>query len=453
MTRFSSSLLVASSLAWAVAASAASRPHYGGTLHIAARGTPQALNPASLASSGCRNLAGLVFETLVELDRQGRPQPLLASSWQSEPGNQRWRFLLRSGVLFHGGETVDAALVAASLRNSNPEWKVLAAGDTIVIETASPDPELAAELALARNAIARPGTERPGGTGPFAITEWVAGKHLRLTANPKYWASPPFLEQIDVEFGRAERDQIMNLDLGKLDVAEVGPENIGRARAQNRKVFDSEPGELMALVFAHDPRSPGETLADTALSASLDRAAINDVVLQGGGEPAGALLPNWLSGYGFVFPGATNAERTRQLRPQLGPGSPLRLGYDGSDPLAGVIAQRILLNARDAGITLEITSSSTFDLRLMRLPIPSLDPYLALGELARGLGLPRPQFHARSVGELYSAEKELLQSHRIIPLVHLRSAVALRSNIHGWSELPDGSWELGNVWLSPTEQP
>jgi hypothetical protein len=71
-------------------------------------------------------------------------------------------------------------------------------------------------------------------------------------------------------------------------------------------------------------------------------------------------------------------------------------------------------------------------------------------ELARGLQLPRPQFTNASVAELYSAEKGLVlvQSHRVIPLLHLRSAVALRSTVHGFSMSPDAIWRLENVWLS-----
>ncbi|MBV9343184.1 MAG: hypothetical protein JO159_20135 [Acidobacteria bacterium] len=448
MKRFSSSLLVASSIACAAVASAASRPHYGGTLRVQMRDTPQVLDPASFSSPACRSLWRLVFETLVELDQHGRPQPLLSASWQSEPGNQRWRFLVRSGVLFHGGEALEAAAVVASLRNGNPEWKVLQDRDTVVIETNSPDPDVPAKLALARNAIARPEGGHLGGTGPFAITEWVAGRRLRLAANPTYRGGQPFLQAIDVEFGKAERDQLMALDLGNADVAEIAPEDIARARAQNRRVLDSLPGELMALVFARDARAPGEALVRSALPFILDRRAMSDVVLQGGGEPADALLPNWLSGYAFVFSSAANAAPARQPRPETPQGSPLLLAYDGSDPVSETIAQRILLNARDRGVAIQIASSSgSSDVRLMRVPLASMAAPVALDELARSLGLARPPSTTSSIADLYSAEKAMLESGRLIPLLELRTAVALGPAVNGWSMLPDVTRALENVWL------
>jgi len=81
------------------------------------------LDPADFNQAdwfGLRNLSTLMFETLVSLDEQGKPEPALASSWQAEPGNQRWQFFLRHGVTFQDGAPVTPDAVAASLRRTNP---------------------------------------------------------------------------------------------------------------------------------------------------------------------------------------------------------------------------------------------------------------------------------------------------------------------------------------------
>ena len=304
-------------------------------------------------------------------------------------------------------------------------------------------------MALARNSIVRRGdsTGKLSGTGPFAMAQWDA-QHALLTANEQYWAGRPFLDSVQVDFGKNDHDQTLLLDLGKADVVEVAPENIHRARAENRMVMTSEPAELMALVFVRDASSEDETHVRNALALSIDAAAINNVVLQGGGEPSGAQLPNWISGYAFVFPAAANIEHARAERAQAKRVPAWTLGYDPLDPVARVIAERVLLNARDAGITLQLSSNSSPDLRLLRIPLSSSDPHVALAELAKALQLPQPHFENESTADLYSAEKLLLQSHRLIPLLHLRRAVALRPNVHGWNVLPDGTWSLNNVWLS-----
>src|SRR5215469_7462516 len=331
MKRFSLLLLAASSLL--LAANAETRPHYGGSLRIALRETPQSLDPAALTGPSLSSLSRQIFETLVALDERGRPRPLLATSWQSEPGNQRWRFLLRGGVSFQDGAGLDAAAVVASLRNSNPGWKVMASGNSVIIETDSPDREVPSELALAWNGIVRHSGSQLVGTGPL-VSQFDPGKHLTLTANDHYWAGRPFLDSVEVDFGVKERDGVTALDLGKADAVEIPAEDIQRLRAQDRTVVASDPCELMALVFSSAPASDVDARVRTIIAQSLDTAAISDVVLQGGAEPSGALLPNWLSGYAFLF--THPSEPPRRAEPSH---PPLSLGYDAFGRIARVVAE------------------------------------------------------------------------------------------------------------------
>ena len=447
MKRCNLILLAASSLLFIGNLYAATRPRYGGALRIAMREAPQSLDPADGAAGVPAGLSRHVFETLVALDENGRPQPLLATSWEVEAGNQRWRFILRAGVNFNDGIPLDANIVAASLRASNSEWKIFAVDNAVMIQTQSPDPEVPSELALARNSIVRHADGKLSGTGPFAISQWIPGKHLTLAANDRYWAGRPFLDAIELDFARNDREQKMLLDLAKADAVEVAPEYIRRAQSEGRTLTTSHPEELMVLLFATEPRSDDDNHLRNALAASIDAAAINNVVLQGSGEPSGALLPNWLSGYGFLF--STPSLERKAERPSQAKHSPTwSLSYDASDPLAHLVAERILLNARDAGIALQLVTSGTSDLRLIRIPLSSLCPQVALAQLARTFQVAQPKFANSSITELYSAENTLLKSHRIIPLLHMRSAVALRSNVHNWNLLPDGESQLGNVWLS-----
>ena len=49
-----------------------------------------------------------------------------------------------------------------------------------------------------------------------------------------------------------------------------------------------------------------------ALALSVERGSIRSVLLQGAGQPTASVLPNWMSGYGFVFPIDTDLPRARQ---------------------------------------------------------------------------------------------------------------------------------------------
>jgi hypothetical protein len=85
-------------------------------------------------------------------------------------------------------------------------------------------------------------------------------------------------------------------------------------------------------------------------------------------------------------------------------------------------------------------------MRVVRLPLPSLNAEVALRELASALSLPQPKFGG-DASSLYSAESVLLQTQRVIPLLHLRKATGLSRSVRGWEDYPDGSWHLQNVWL------
>ncbi|HXU13609.1 MAG TPA: ABC transporter substrate-binding protein [Terriglobales bacterium] len=450
MKRFSLLLLAASSLLWSVVALGATRPHYGGTLRLTQRETPQALDPVSLVQAHSSNICRLLYDTLIVLDNRGQAQPSLAVAWQAETGNQRWRISVRNGVSFTDGTKLDATAVAASLRAANPDWKVMAGTDTVVIQTAEPHPYLAAELALPRNAIMH-GGQQPSGTGPFSVAQWTPGKHLSLAATEQFWNGRPFVDSVELDFGRNDRDQLALLDLGRTDVVEIAPENIRRARADGRTVVSSSPSELLALFFSAPPQTDGEVHLRNALALSLDITAINNVVLQGGGEPTGALLPNWLSGYGFTFPFQSSPERARQERALAKQSAPVLLGYDASDPIARTIAERILLNARDVGITLQLTPNGQAGVTLTRIPLSSMDPQTSLSETAKTLKLPVPNFLGDSVPDIYSVERELLRSHRIIPLIHLRSAIVVSPNVRQVTLSPDGSLHLDNAWVEATK--
>jgi peptide/nickel transport system substrate-binding protein len=443
-------LAVSSGLLCALA-SGETRPQYGAILRMATRIAPQSLDPADKSqpdSVAKRNLTRLMFETLVMLDDHGRLQPALATSWQAAPGNQRWQFWLRRGVKFHDGSPLTAEAVAAAVRVANPDWNVSPAGDSVVIERDTGDPDLPARLAQPRNAIAK--RSEGGtliGTGPFHITNWQPGKKLALAADEGYWGGRAFVDAIEIEFGKSTRDQLMALDLGKADIAEVAAEQSRRAATEGRRVTSSSPVELMALVFGHDRMSPEDGTLREALALSIDRKAIRNVVLQDAGDVSGGILPNWVSGYGFVFMANQNLERAQQLRSEVKYAPSWTLGYDADDPLAHVMAERITLNARDAGIRLQVTTAATADMRLMRLTLASLNGRIALAAAASSAGMLPPKMSGGSVGELYQVENTMLQTQRVIPLFQLPASYALSPAAKDWSEDRDGLLHLDDVWL------
>jgi ABC-type transport system substrate-binding protein len=451
------SSLVAGAAGAGTAAGAETRPQYGGTLRVAMHAALASLDPADRTqpdSFARRNLSFLMFETLVTADAGGRLYPGLAASWQAPSGptleNQRWQFQLRRKVKFHDGTSLTAELVVASLRVANPAWKIASEKDSVIIELEAANPELPEELALPRNAIVkRESGGKLTGTGPFHISDWQPGKKLVLAAEEDYWKGRPYLDAIEIEMGRSFHDQLIALELGKADLVEVVAEQSHRVAIEGRPVTVSEPVELIALLFAHDAQTSAEKSLRDALALSVDRGSIRSVLLQGAGQPAGSVLPNWMTGYGFVFPADADLVRARHALDEVKVVPAWTIEYDPGDSISHLLAERIALNARDAGLTLQPTTAVTADLRVTRIPLVASDPWIALSEITAAAGLVRPAADGGSVEELYTAEQTILATQRIVPLFHLPAAHAVSTSLRDWKPSVDGSWNLADVWLTP----
>jgi ABC-type transport system substrate-binding protein len=403
----------------------------------------------------------LIGDTLVKLDAQGRPQPALAVAWQSDPSARHWQFTMRRGVKFHDGSAASAGAIAQILGALHPGWTVRASPDSVSIDSETPMPSLLAELALPRNLLLKRSANAnandnrlPIGTGPFLVAEWQPGKRLRLAANEESWAGRPFVDAVEIEFGKALRDQAIALELDKTDVIEAAPQGASGSQRYNASSSLSLPVELLALVFSANSKAQDARLRE-ALLLAVERKPIQTVLLKGAGEPAASILPNWMTGYSAVFSPQANPQRARTLL--AGSRQPaLNLSYDPRDPQAQLIAERIALNAREVGIAVQVSLSGAEDIRLVRAVLPSPDPATSLGEAARQLGLPQPAFptpRGNSLDDLYQAERSLLDGYAVIPLFHLPVASAASARVRNWEPDRLGEWSgaglsLAEVWLA-----
>lgn len=435
MRRIRSRFVVASScLVILVAAQAARRPRYGGTLRLETSAVVTSLEPAAAAGDSFdqavkQRLLSHVFETLVRLDEKGEPQPLLATSWAHDAARKRWVFTTRPNVLLHNGE----------------RWET--AGG-IAVDDGRPIEEILRGLADPQNAIlVRAADGSLAGTGPFRIASWQPGGALKLTAHEGYWGGRPFLDSMEVRFGRARREQALDLEAGRADVIELPASEVRRAQQRGASVVLSAPVEVMALVM--DTAPPG---LEQALALAIDRSAIHNVLLQRTGTISGALLPYWLSGYSFVFPAGMDAARAREL---AGARQPLTFSYDQQNPLVRSIAERIMLNAGEAGIPLRAVPKPPAAVRLVNVRFASCDPARALAELAAALETQAPVPASSDPAQLYAAESGVLAARRVVPLFHLPAAYQLSPAVHGWPARGASTdrWRLDDVWLEERGRP
>jgi hypothetical protein len=277
--------------------------------------------------------------------------------------------------------------------------------------------------------------------GSFTIAQWDAGRRAVYEANDATPGGRPYLDRIEIELARPLRDQSIDLELGKTDMVELGPNELRRQSA-GRRVWTSAPVRVLALVFG--PRVDDARVRE-ALSLAVDRGAIHRVLLQQQGEISGALLPQWLSGYAFLFPALADTSRARSLLSGMpATARTLTLGLD--DLTLRPIAERIALNARDVGLAVTVTPGNA-DARLTEIPIVSTDPARALAVAAAAIG-GNPPAHAATPEALFAAEQALLEGFRVVPLFHLPDVYGVNPKVKGGPGIsPLGEWRFENLWL------
>jgi peptide/nickel transport system substrate-binding protein len=452
------------------------RPQYGGTLRVDTQTIVRTLDPLAAANdpaaSASRNrLRALVFETLVAVDPAGGLQPLLARSWEGDGRGTRWRFRLRSGVVLHDGSALEPWQVATALRASGNAWTVATDGDVIVIEPSRPQPALPWDLADDRHAIVvrRSPTELLG-TGPFRIERLDAGR-LSLRAHDRYWSGRPFVDAVRVEMGRSLATQLTDLELGRADLVEVQPADARRLAQRGLQLGTSQPLDLFVLVFEARRAAPSSAAIRHVLAAALDRATMCAVLLQGRAEPAEALLPAWISGYAPVFVAPVAARPSRAVMTSVpAEQRALTLRVDAADPLARSIAERIAVDAREAGLVVTVQAPTGLaplpDLRLVRVKLEATSPdrgltraMAALGPRAIALATTAPALEADApVDAVLRLERAVLETSVVVPVLRVPELYGLGERVEasdGRAVSPTGGWNLASLWIraAPPDAP
>jgi len=277
----------------------------------------------------------------------------------------------------------------------------------------------------------------------FSITRWEAGRGAAYAADENAPGGRPFLDEVQVELARTPREQAIDLDVGKADLIEIPP---GEARRQpaGRRTWVSQPVRVLLLAFG---ARVDDARAREALSLAVDRTAIFNVLLQRQGEISGALLPQWLSGYAFAFNSASDAARARELAASV-PAAARSFSIGVNDGALRPIAERIALNARDAGLAVSVApQGGGADVRLIEVRIPAAEPARALAGIATMLGL-APPAQTDSADALYNAERALLDGFRVVPLFHLTDVYGVAARVKGGPGIsPLGAWRFENLWL------
>lgn len=266
------------------------------------------------------NLVRLIFDTLVRLDQDLAPQPLLATELRTDD-NQTYTLPIREGVAWHDGTPLTAddvvfsveyykeRMVGDSAIDVSSVESVSADGETVTITLDAPDPEFALRVLSDMPIIpghlwedveepTTAGEELAIGSGPYRLSSYDKDQGYTLIANDDYTMGEQRVDTIEIVVIPEETTQFAALRTGEISasVRIVPPQQIQQLERQPDVDLITGTDFASTLLLFNTTRAPFDRAeVRAALAKAIDTQDLVDTVLLGNGQPGNP---------GFIHPDA-----------------------------------------------------------------------------------------------------------------------------------------------------
>jgi len=280
------------------------------TVRAAITGGEDTLNPYTYISGFPGwNLLMMQYDSLMQLDSAGIPQPWLAESVTSNADLTEFTLTIVQGATWHDGQpltvndvkfTFDYFIDNATGRFSRDlrgVESVTVSGNDVVVGLAAPNPAFDL-VALADipilpqhvwEGIATPGDQTFDistnvGSGPYMLTDYQEDQSYRLKANPDYFRGAPAVDELVVIVFADDAGALAAIRSGEVDVIfeRVSPEQIDLLDAQDPLDISQGPEFTTQMINFDVSKRPFDDLAvRKAIDLAVDRQDIVDTVFLG----------------------------------------------------------------------------------------------------------------------------------------------------------------------------
>ena len=347
------------------------------TFRYAYRVDPANLDPYALAETFTLSWLGQVYEPLVGRGKNLELVPALATSWE-QTSPTVWRFKLRPGVTFHGGEKLTADDVVFSVNRAKMDGSDMAYTVASVTEAkkvddltvdlvmGKPNPILPVQITstyiMSKAWAEKNGAEKPSsikakvenfatnnenGTGPFRIKARQPGVKIVLEPHAGHWAKPEHnLTEVVFTPISSDATRVAALLSGEVDmIYPVPQQDLERIRASGKT--DVLQGAELRTMFINMDQARDELVESDvkgknpfkdvrvrkALASAIDMNAIRDRIMGGTSRNAGAMVAPGINGYDAAIDARPPAdvEGAKKLLAEAGYPSGFEVGMDCSN--------------------------------------------------------------------------------------------------------------------------
>jgi peptide/nickel transport system substrate-binding protein len=291
-----------------------------GTFVMVVTDTPDSLDPYlhSLAASSA--VYRFTFDSLYTVDIKGEWVPALATGFTVSPDGLTWTFKLRPGVRWSDGAPFTSAdvMFAWRLATNKDVHITYATGFDKIASVDTPDPLTAVYHlrepyapfrdqvmgaaivpqhvlgSLTADQINRAAfNQKPVGTGPFFVSEFITDDHVTLTANPLYWGKRAKLQRIVVRIVPDQNAQVNLMRAGELSLLSVPAARLDEVKRTPNIVIRRYLAATYALVQLDEYEFLRGVTVRQALDYATPKESIIKNIMKGQAEAAVSdMVPN-----------------------------------------------------------------------------------------------------------------------------------------------------------------
>jgi ABC-type transport system substrate-binding protein len=359
-------------------------------------------DPLGAYHAGHIQIVKQLYDTLVDVDLEGKPVPSVARKWTTKDG-QTWRILLRDDVLFHPDacftdeserrvtaqdvaftfhrmlaheskslgisyfmDIVGAAEYHAGTHDSIDGLRVVD-NHTIEIALVSPDFGFPSRLTLPyvsivpQEAIVKYGktfAQHPVGTGPFRLERYEANTLISLVRNPDYWEEGqggplPAVERVYVHLVADENRALLMFRNREADFLELSRPMYEQYRQGSMpfKATLATQANAQINMYLCNLETLNRPSIRQGLSLALDRSGLKEVLSQEG-TVAGSLFPPSIFPL-LAKPGQMLRHDMEEARKKLSGIETLRL-VCFEDAMSRAMADRYARSLSEVGVKVKI---------------------------------------------------------------------------------------------------
>ena len=269
-----------------------------------------------------QSLFKAVFDQPLDQDTKLGLVPSLVTKWQLSDDGLSMPLELRDDVVFHDGSKMTAEdfrytfferIKAPAKIDTQNSWRhiqdiEIVSPTRVVMRFSTPAPTAPQWLAFLGSYVVPKAymekvgadvfREKPIGTGPYRLVEWVLNSRIVLERNERYWGPKPSIRRVTIDVVRDPSARVAAIQSGQVDLATNLPvREVERLKRDPNLVGEISPIARVILLQVRNDLAFADANVRLAAHHAIDKEALSKAFYAGAARPLSQVTIPGAPGY------------------------------------------------------------------------------------------------------------------------------------------------------------